>query len=118
MGLVASLSRPGGNVTGVVTLALELLPKLQKVLHELVPTATNLGLLLNPTSTLTKAPEFQMKLQAAAGRLGIQLHFVYASTEQEFEAVFARLSQWRAAGFSRSQGYNLSSTSRPRRHWG
>jgi putative ABC transport system substrate-binding protein len=94
IGLVASLSRPGGNVTGVTSLAVEVGPKLLEMLHAAVPTATSIGFLANPTNLNT---ERQLRdLQAAAPTLGVQLHVLHASTEHDFDAVFATLAQVRA----------------------
>jgi ABC-type uncharacterized transport system substrate-binding protein len=71
-GFVASLNRPGGNVTGVVTLNVDVGAKRLEVLHEAVPTATNIGLLLNPANPFVSA--MQSNLQAAARTLGLKLH--------------------------------------------
>jgi putative ABC transport system substrate-binding protein len=95
-GLVASLSRPGGNLTGVTTLNTEVGAKRLELLHEAVPTATLIGLLLNPTNPLTEA--FLKDQQAAARILGMQLHVLYASTERDIDAAFATLLQVRAGG--------------------
>jgi putative ABC transport system substrate-binding protein len=94
--LVASLNRPGGNVTGVTQLNVEVAPKRLELLHELVPTASVVALLVNPTNpnneTNTK------ELQAAARTLGLEFHVLNASTESDFDGVFARLIQLRAGG--------------------
>jgi putative ABC transport system substrate-binding protein len=90
LGLVASLNRPGGNLTGVATLTVELGPKQLEVLRELVPTATIIALLVNPTNP-TNAETLSRDLQAAARTLGLQLHVLHASTERDFDAVFASL---------------------------
>src|SRR5262245_41017099 len=95
LGLVASLNRPGGNVTGVATLTVELGPKQLEVLRELVPTATIIALLVNPTNA-TNAERLSRDLQAAARTLGLQLHVLHASTERDFDAVFASLPRLRA----------------------
>jgi putative ABC transport system substrate-binding protein len=95
LGLVASLNRPGGNLTGVATLTVELGPKQLEVLHELVPTASIIALLVNPTNP-TNAETLSRELQAAARTLGLQLHVLHASTEREFDAVFASLPRLRA----------------------
>jgi putative ABC transport system substrate-binding protein len=95
-GLVASLSRPGGNLTGVSTLSGEVGPKRLELLHEVVPAATLIGLLLNPTNPVTEA--FLTDQQAAARILGLRLHVLYASTEGDFDAAFANLVQVRAGG--------------------
>jgi putative tryptophan/tyrosine transport system substrate-binding protein len=93
-GLVDSLNRPGGNITGVTLLSVELGPKLLELLHELVPTATVMALLLNPTSPL--AETLLRDAQGTARTLGLQLHVVYASTERDFDSVFATLVRLRA----------------------
>ena len=96
-GLVASLNRPGGNVTGVVTLNIDTGQKRLELLHELLPAATTIGLLLNPTNAVFT--EIQSKdLQAAARNLGLQLRIVHASTEHDFDPAFATLSQGQAGG--------------------
>jgi putative tryptophan/tyrosine transport system substrate-binding protein len=95
LGLVDSLNRPGGNLTGVATLTVELAPKQLEVLHELVPTATIIALLVNPTNP-TNAETISRDMQAAAHTLGLQLHVLHASTERDFDAVFASLSRLRA----------------------
>ena len=95
LGLVAGLNRPGGNLTGVATLTVELGPKQLEVLHELVPTATIIALLVNPTNA-TNAEKLSRDLQAAAPTLGLQLHILHASTERDFDAVFASLPRLRA----------------------
>jgi putative tryptophan/tyrosine transport system substrate-binding protein len=86
VGLVASLNRPGGNITGVTTLSVELGPKRLELLHELVPTATIIAVLVNPNNAT--AFETQSRdLQAAARSLGLQLHVLRASTERDFDTV-------------------------------
>jgi putative tryptophan/tyrosine transport system substrate-binding protein len=95
--LVASLNRPGGNLTGVTVLSAELGPKKLELLHELVPNAINIALLVNPTSG--SLDETQSRdVQAAAHKLGLQLHVLHASTERDFDAIFATLTQLRAGG--------------------
>jgi putative tryptophan/tyrosine transport system substrate-binding protein len=93
LGLVASLDRPGGNVTGATQLAGELTPKRLELAHELVPTAKTLGLLINPgnptAETLTTAS------RTAAVTLGLQLEVVHASTEAELDVAFATIVQKR-----------------------
>jgi putative ABC transport system substrate-binding protein len=95
LGLVASLNRPGGNITGVSDLTAELGPKRLELLHELVPTATTIALLVNPTNP-TGAETQSSDLQAAARTLGLKLHVLHASTERDFETVFGTLVQLRA----------------------
>src|SRR5436190_1345589 len=93
----ARLNRPGGNVTGATQLAEEIAPKRLELLHELVPTASVIALLVNPTDPAL-ADTSTRNLQAAAHALGLQLHVLHASTERDFDAVFANLSQLRAGG--------------------
>jgi putative ABC transport system substrate-binding protein len=93
-GLVASLNHPGGNSTGVTTLNVELGPKRLELLHELMPTATVVALLVNPTNASSEA--ISRDLQAAARALGLQLYVLHASAERDFDAVFAALIQLRA----------------------
>jgi putative tryptophan/tyrosine transport system substrate-binding protein len=95
-GLVASLSRPGGNVTGASNLNVELGPKRLELLHELVPTATIIALLVNPANAA--AVTQTSDLQAAGGTLGLQVHVLHASTERDFDTVFTSLAQLRAGG--------------------
>jgi putative ABC transport system substrate-binding protein len=94
-GLVASLNRPGGNVTGVTNLNLELGPKQLEVLRELLPAATVMAALVNPTNPNANA--HSSDLQTAARKLGIQLHILHASSELDFETVFTSLVQTRAS---------------------
>jgi putative ABC transport system substrate-binding protein len=110
LGLVPSLSRPGGNVTGVTQTNVEATPKRLQLLHELVPTASIVALLVNPTSpaiteTTTK------DVQAAARALGLELHVLTASTESDLDGVFAKLTQLRAGGLVIGSGAFF--TSRP-----
>jgi putative tryptophan/tyrosine transport system substrate-binding protein len=93
-GLVASLNRPGGNLTGVALLNVDIGPKRLELLHELVPAASVVALLSNPTNPNS---ERQLRImQAAARTLGLQLHVLHASTERDFDAAFATLAQLRA----------------------
>jgi ABC-type uncharacterized transport system substrate-binding protein len=95
-GLVFSLNRPGGNLTGVTGLNVELAPKKLELLHELLPSATILALLVNPTNAVAAKNESQA-VQAAARTLGLQLHVLHASTERDFDSVFASLVRLRAS---------------------
>jgi putative tryptophan/tyrosine transport system substrate-binding protein len=97
VGLVASLNRPGGNLTGVTSLSAELGTKRLELLHEVVPTATIIAALLNPTSPIL-SETLSRNLQIAARTLALQLHLVHASTEGEFESAIASLLQARAGG--------------------
>jgi ABC-type uncharacterized transport system substrate-binding protein len=95
LGLVASLGRPGGNITGATSLHVELTAKLLELLHELVPNTTAVALLVNPANS-ARAQSTTREAQAAAPRLGLELHVVHASSERELDAAFARLVQLRA----------------------
>ena len=97
MGLVTSLGRPGGNLTGVTGLSAEIGPKRLEQLHELLPTAVNFALLVNPTSPAQANPQSQ-DLQAAARKLGLQLHVLRAGTEREIDSAFETLAQLRSNG--------------------
>jgi putative ABC transport system substrate-binding protein len=89
LGLVASLARPGGNLTGVSLLNAELASKRLALLHELVPTATIIALLVNPGNP--NAESLSQDTQAAARTLGLELHVLHASGERDFDAAFAAL---------------------------
>jgi putative tryptophan/tyrosine transport system substrate-binding protein len=95
VGLVVSLNRPSGNLTGVTNLGVEVAVKQLGLLHELVPTATTIALLVNPTDRTLAETLLQEVLQAADA-LGLQLRVLHASTERDFDTVFATLAQWRA----------------------
>jgi putative ABC transport system substrate-binding protein len=96
VGLVASLARPGGNVTGVTILNVEIVPKRLELARELLPTATVMALLVNPTNP--NAEQLARDSQAAAIALGLTVHVVAASTERELDAAYvaARDRQARA----------------------
>jgi putative ABC transport system substrate-binding protein len=99
LGLVTSLNRPGGNITGLASLNTELVPKRLEVLHQLTSTEKILGLLVNPTNR--KVAEVSVKAaQAAAESLGLQLHILYASNEHDFDAAFATLPARRVGGLA------------------
>jgi ABC-type uncharacterized transport system substrate-binding protein len=95
LGLVTSLSRPEGNLTGVVTLNVEVAAKRLELLHELVPTATIVALLVNPSNTAL-AETTTRQLEAAARTLGLQFHVLHASSDRELDTAFAALVQLRA----------------------
>jgi putative tryptophan/tyrosine transport system substrate-binding protein len=94
-GLVGSLNRPGDNITGVTGLNVELAPKKLELLRDLLPTATTIAVLVNPTNQVAAEREAS-DLGAAAQKLGLELHFLHASAEREFEPIFASLAQLRA----------------------
>ncbi len=108
-GLVTSLNRPGGNVTGVTNLGGEVGPKRLELLHELVPTATIIALLV--TLANPDAETRSGDAQAAARTLGLQLHILHASTERDIDSTFATLVQLRAGGLVISPDAFLSSRS-------
>ena len=97
LGLVASLNRPGGNLTGTTTLTLEVGSKWLQLLQEIVPTASTFALLVNPTSPALAEAQSR-DLQAAARTLGLQIHLLRAVTDHDFDAVFASLVGLRAGG--------------------
>jgi putative tryptophan/tyrosine transport system substrate-binding protein len=92
-GVIASLNRPGGNVTGLVLLTVELAGKRLELLHELLPTAMVVALLVNPTNPVTE-PETR-GVRDAASALGLQLHVLNASAESEINKAFAILVERR-----------------------
>ena len=94
LGLVADLNRPGGNLTGVVNLNVNLAPRRLELLRELVPSATLIALLVDPTNP--SAGTIVKDVQAAARSLGLQVHVLHASSEREFDSAFASLVQVRA----------------------
>jgi putative tryptophan/tyrosine transport system substrate-binding protein len=96
IGFVSSLNRPGGNVTGVTLLSVEVGPKLLELLRGAVPSAAVMGLLVNPTNP--NADSQARNMHAAALRLGLQLEALKASAEREFDAAFARLQELRVSG--------------------
>ena len=96
MGFVARLNRPGGNITGMTTLNLELGPKKLELMHDLVPNAAVIALLVNPNN-----PEVEIQsrdAQLAARKLGLELHIVHASTERDIDTAFATLLQLNVGG--------------------
>jgi putative ABC transport system substrate-binding protein len=97
LGLVASLNRPDGNVTGVTQTNEEITPKRLQLLHEVIPTASVMGLLVNPANPAL-AETAAKEVQAAARTLGLELHVLNATTERDFDGVFAKLIQLRAGG--------------------
>jgi ABC-type uncharacterized transport system substrate-binding protein len=97
LGLVASLSHPGGNVTGVTNLNAVASPKRLELLHELLPTAHVMALLVNPVSPSLTETEKNGAL-SAAHNLGVELHVLNASTERDIEEAFGKLTQLGASG--------------------
>ena len=96
IGLVASLSHPGGNITGATNLGVEVEPKLLELLHDAVPGAKIIAALVNPTNFNPET--ISRSLQPAARTFGMQLHVLNASSESDFDTVFATLHELRADG--------------------
>jgi putative tryptophan/tyrosine transport system substrate-binding protein len=97
LGLVASLNRPGGNLTGTTTSTLEIGSLQLQLLHEIVPAATKFALLINPTSpSLANAQAHD--LQAAARSLGLEIELLRSSNDSEVDAAFAALTELRSGG--------------------
>jgi putative ABC transport system substrate-binding protein len=97
LGLVASFDRPGGNVTGVTQLNTVVAPKRLELLHELVPTASVIALLVDPTNAPITETNVR-DVHAAARTLGLELPVLNASTERDIDSVFAELIRLRAGG--------------------
>jgi putative tryptophan/tyrosine transport system substrate-binding protein len=94
LGLVASLARPGGNVTGINMFVTELVAKRLRFLHDLVPKATRVAVLVNPANTSTAKATLR-GVQEAAASLGLQIQVVNATTISEIDAAFAALARER-----------------------
>jgi putative ABC transport system substrate-binding protein len=99
LGLVASLNRPGGNMTGVAVMSAELIGKRLDLLRELLPAAPVIAVLVNPANTATTELETR-NLQDAAHALGLKLRFLRASTANEIDAAFEELPELRAGDLS------------------
>ena len=95
VGLVASLARPGSNVTGVTQFNVEVAPKRLEMARELLPAATMIGVLINPTNPQTEA--LLKDLDTASHTLGLQLHVLHANAERDFITAFATLAQLQAS---------------------
>ena len=108
LGLVASLNRPGGNVTGIAQLAVEVAPKRLQLLCEMVPTARVIALFVDPTDPAVSEKTTQ-SVQAAARSLGLELHVLNVSTERDLDAAFANLVQLRVGGLVISGGQFFNS---------
>jgi len=110
-GLVTSLARPGGNITGVTTLNAEVVPKRLQLVHELAPMATVIALLVNPTSP-TLAETSMKEARVAAQTLGLQLHVLHASTERDLDEAFRTSVQLRAGALVISPDASFNSLSK------
>ena len=97
VGIVSNLARPGGNITGVTNLNVVVAPKRLELLHEMVPNARVMALLIDPTDP-TSAETTTRDVQAVARSIGLELHVLNASTERDFDAIFANVVQLRAGG--------------------
>jgi putative tryptophan/tyrosine transport system substrate-binding protein len=97
LGIIATLNRPGGNVTGVTNLNIEVAPKRLELLHEVIPAATTFALLINPSNPTLAEPTIR-DIRASAHTLGVQLHVVSATTDNEIDNAFASLANLRAGG--------------------
>ena len=95
-GLVASLARPGGNITGLATISSELVGKQLELLKELVPKISRVAVLQNPSNN--HHPFVVRQAEAAARALGLKLHIVQAGTSLEIDAAFAKMRSQRAGG--------------------
>lgn len=96
LGLVSSLNRPGGNFTGVALLNTELVPKRLELLRELLPDARSFVLLVNPANSNVEGQT--REVQAAARTLNVELHVLRASSDRDFDTVFASIAQLKAGG--------------------
>jgi putative ABC transport system substrate-binding protein len=97
LGLVTNLNRPGGNVTGVTNLIVEVTPKRLELLHELLPTVKVMALLVNPADRALFQTQ-QREVLSAARNLGLELHVLNAANERDFDAVFADIKRLRVGG--------------------
>jgi putative tryptophan/tyrosine transport system substrate-binding protein len=97
IGLVASLNRPGGNLTGVTTSSAESAPKWLELLHEMVPSVGRFALLVNPTSTALAEAQTNA-LQSAARKLGLEVELLHASSDDGLDSAFTRLGELRVGG--------------------
>jgi len=111
LGLVASLNRPGGNVTGIAQLAIEVAPKRLELLHEMIPKARIIALLADPTDRAI-FENTTRGAQSAARSLGLELHVLNVSTDHDLDAAFANLAQSRAGGVVISGGQFFNSRSK------
>ena len=119
VGLVASLSRPGGNFTGVTTLNVEIVPKQLEVLRELLPATSIMAVLVNPINYSGTIEADLKQVRSAAQALGLQtVHILHASTEADLDVAFSKLVQWRAGGLviSADTFFSGQSRSSPRLH--
>jgi putative ABC transport system substrate-binding protein len=112
MGLVASLNRPGGNLTGIVSLLVATAGKRVQLLHELAPTATTIGFLLDPADRVFGEAQAR-EMEAAARLLGVRSMIVSASDESELQTAFATLVGERVGGLLTASGGWYNGTPEP-----
>jgi len=96
VGLITSLNRPGGNITGVTNMAVSVEQKRVELLHEVIPTASLIGLLVNPAN-----PDAEIQTRdvlTAAGKMGLQVNVIRASAESDFDKAFATVAELRVGG--------------------
>jgi len=103
LGLVSSLNRPGGNITGVTQTNVEVAPKRLELLHELLPEARIIAFLVDPSDPVLAEIAIKQMLEAAR-TVRVELHVLDASTEGEFKSVFAKIGELRASGLVISAG--------------
>jgi ABC-type uncharacterized transport system substrate-binding protein len=111
LGLVTSLNRPSGNITGVAQLATEVAPKRLELLHEMIPKARIIALLADPTDRAIFESTTR-GVKAAARSLGLELHVLNVSTDSDLDAVFPKLVELRAGGLVISGGQFFNSRSK------
>lgn len=97
LGIVASLSRPGGNLTGTTSMTLEVGSKWLQLLREIIPAASDFAVLINPTSPVLAKSQTN-DLEAAAKTLGLRLHLLQASTDSDLDTAFTSLGELKPAG--------------------
>jgi putative tryptophan/tyrosine transport system substrate-binding protein len=95
IGVVGSLSRPSGNLTGVTSMNVEVAPKQLELVHTVMPMATVIALLVNPGNQL-QAERVTKEMEAAAAKFGLHLRILHASTEHDFDTVFAAFKNLQA----------------------
>jgi putative ABC transport system substrate-binding protein len=93
-GLVASLNRPGGNITGVTTMNVDLGAKRLGLLHELIPKAKRFALLINPTDNVVVVESMTADMRGAATAIGCEMDVFYAGSNRDIEAAFTNLQKW------------------------
>jgi putative ABC transport system substrate-binding protein len=111
LGLVASLNRPRGNTTGVAQMAPEVAPKRLELLHEMIPNARTIALLVDPTDSII-FENTTRGVQTAAQTLGLEVHALNVSSDSDLDVVFPKLIELRAGGLVISGGQFFNSRSK------